>query len=149
MRFAWTYSVSIFIGFGLLTYNNTIMLQFLDIIISPGEWEQINRQRRRNGFPEIGTSDVFQKAKPDTVFQIQSATDSASVDSLMNKGVADSVPDKNSIIDTLQASGAFTNGPAAGDDSTALIWTVLAIIAALALCFCFIGLYRRHCSATQ
>lgn len=125
------------------------MLHFLDIIMSPGDWEQINRQRRRNGFTEFGTSEVFHKPNPDSAFHIQSVTDSASVDSLMNKGVADSIPDKGRIVDTLHASGFFSNGPASGDDSTALIWTLLAIIAALALCFCFIGLYRRHCRVAK
>ena len=122
------------------------MLHFLDII-SMGDLIQ----RRRNR-AELRTPGFFQKAKPDTIFSdsvlnVQSKPDSASVDTLMNKGVADTISNRNGVTDTLHASGSFLNGPAAGDDQTALIWTALAVIAALALCFCFIILYRKRCCA--
>ena len=69
------------------------------------------------------------------------------VDTLMNNGVADTISNRNGVIDTLHASGNFLNGPAAGDDQTTLIWTALAVIAALALCFSLIRLYRKRCCA--
>ena len=135
------------------------MLHFLDIIMSPEDWgrledwERVNIQRRR-GRAEFRVPDFFQKAKPDTVFSdsvfnVQSTPDSASVDTLMNNGVADTISNRNGVIDTLHASGSFLNGPAAGNDQTTLIWTALAVIAALALCFCFIRLFRKRCCAIE
>lgn len=137
------------------------MLKFLDLIISPLDWERINQRRRESGLPEF---QVEQRKSPalnipdspqfnpqsDTVHSatvnIQSVADSASVDSILNKCVADSIPNQDGIIDTLKASGVFTNGSAAGDDSSVLIWTALVIIAALALCFCLIRQYRKSLS---
>ena len=54
------------------------------------------------------------------------------------------IPNQNGIIDTLKASVSFINETGGGDDTTTLIWTALVIIAALALCFCFNRLYRKH-----
>lgn len=127
------------------------MLHFLDIIMTPrGEgWNNTGRSRRP--FPDIRTQKLFNKT--DTVDSakhiIQTAPDSASVDTLMNNGVADTISNRNGVIDTLHASGNFLNGPAAGDDQTTLIWTALAVIAALALCFCIIRLYRKRCCAIE
>lgn len=127
------------------------MLHFLDIIMTPrGEgWNNTGRPRRP--FPDIRTQELFNKT--DTVDSakhiIQTAPDSASVDTLMNNGVADTISNRNGVIDTLHASGNFLNGPAAGDDQTTLIWTALAVIAALALCFCIIRLYRKRCCAIE
>ena len=131
------------------------MLKFLDIIISPQDWEIINQGRRKSGLPEfkverrnssILNSPDFPQLNPHSD-SVQSVADSASVDSILNKGVADSIPNQDGIIDTLKASGAFTNGTGAADDTTALILTALVIIAALALCFCFIRLYRKRMSS--
>ncbi len=125
------------------------MLHFLDIIMTPGGegWNNIRRPRRP--FPDIRTQGLFNKT--DTVDSakhiIQTAPDSVSVDTLMNKGVADTISNRNGVTDTLHASGSFLNGSAAGNDHTTLIWTILAVIAALALCFCFIRLYRKRCCA--
>lgn len=116
------------------------MLHFLDIIITPRDWEIINRQRRESGLPEF-------QVNHSATSNIQSVADSVSVDSMLNKGVADSIPNQGGIIDTLKASGSFINGTGGGDDTTALIWTALVIVAALALCFCFIRLYRRRLSS--
>lgn len=123
------------------------MLHFLDIIMTPGDWEEINSRRPRRAFPDIlfNKTDNVDSAKN----IIQTAPDSASVDTLINKGVADTISNKNGVIDTLHASGSFLNGPAAGNDHTTLIWTILAVIAALALCFCFIRLYRKRCCAIE
>lgn len=127
------------------------MLHFLDIIMTPiGEgWN--NTRRPRRPFPDIRTQELFNKT--DTVDSakhiIQTAPDSASVDTLMNNGVADTISNRNGVIDTLHASGSFLNGSAAGNDHTTLIWTILAVIAALALCFCFIRLYRKRCCAIE
>ena len=115
------------------------MLKFLDISMSPQDWEIINQGRRKSGLPEF-------KVDTATVSNYTPAVDSASVDSVVNKGVADSIPNQDGIIDTLKASGVFTNGSAAGDDSSVLIWTALVIIAALALCFCLIRQYRKSLS---
>ncbi len=110
-----------------------------------------NTRRPRRPFPDIRTQELFNKT--DTVDSakhiIQTAPDSASVDTLMNNGVADTISNRNGVIDTLHASGSFLNGPAAGDDQTTLIWTALAVIAALALCFCFIRLYSKRCCAIE
>ncbi len=130
------------------------MLHFLDVIMSPGDLDELINRWRRNRLPEFRAPDSSQKAKPDTIFSdsvlnVQSIPDSASVDTLMNKGVADTISNRNGVTDTLHASGSFLNGPAAGDDQTALIWTALAVIAALALCFCFIILYRKRCCAIE
>ena len=112
-------------------------------------WNNTGRPRRP--FPDIRTQELFNKT--DTVDSakhiIQTAPDSASVDTLMNNGVADTISNRNGVIDTLHASGNFLNGPAAGDDQTTLIWTALAVIAALALCFCLIWLYRKRCCAIE
>lgn len=127
------------------------MLHFLDIIMTPrGEgWNNTGRPRRP--FPDIRAQELFNKT--DTVDSakhiIQTTPDSASVDTLMNNGVADTISNRNGVIDTLHASGNFLNGPAAGDDQTTLIWTALAVIAALALCFCLIWLYRKRCCAIE
>jgi len=130
------------------------MLKFLDIIISPRELERLNQQRRAARIPEfkierrnssiLNSPDFPQlNLQSDTAYSV---ADSASVDSILNKGVADSIPNQDGIIDTLKASGVFTNGSAAGDDSSVLIWTALVIIAALALCFCLIRQYRKSLS---
>ncbi len=127
------------------------MLHFLDIIMTPIGERWNNTRRPRRPFPDIRTQELFNKT--DTVDSakhiIQTAPDSASVDTLMNNGVADTISNRNGVIDTLHASGNFLNGPAAGDDQTTLIWTALAVIAALALCFCFIRLYRKRCCAIE
>ena len=128
------------------------MLYFLDIIYSPEAIERINQRvnQRRGQTPnrQRGLSDTLQfRLNSDSAVSNYTPTvDSASVDSVLNKGVADSIPNNDGIIDTLKASGVFTNGTAAGDDSSALIWTALVIIAALALCFCFIRRYRKSLS---
>ena len=110
-----------------------------------------NTRRPRRPFPDIRTQELFNKT--DTVDSakhiIQTAPDSASVDTLMNNGVADTISNRNGVIDTLHASGSFLNGSAAGNDHTTLIWTILAVIAALALCFCLIWLYRKRCCAIE
>lgn len=127
------------------------MLHLLDIIMTPIEEGWNNTRRPRRPFPDIRTQELFNKT--DTVDSakhiIQTAPDSASVDTLMNNGVADTISNRNGVIDTLHASGSFLNGPAAGDDQTTLIWTALAVIAALALCFCFIRLYSKRCCAIE
>lgn len=113
------------------------MLHFLDIIITKEtleEWKIFEKQF---------TESFSLKTNPDTG-SIQSIMDAVSVDSVVNKGVADSIPNQDGIIDTLKASITYTNETGAGDDTTALIWTALVIIAALALCFCFIRLYRKR-----
>ena len=112
------------------------MLHFLDIIITKEtleEWKLLEKQ-----FMES----VSQKTNPDTG-SIQSLNDIVSVDSIVNKGVADSIPNQEGVVDTIKASVSFINGTGGGDDTTALICTALVIIAALALCFCFIRLYRQ------
>ncbi|MBP5347882.1 MAG: hypothetical protein J6Y51_04010 [Bacteroidaceae bacterium] len=123
------------------------MLHFLDIIMTPGDWEEINSRRPRRAFPDIlfNKTDNVDSAKN----IIQTAPDSASVDTLINKGVADTISNKNGVIDTLHASGSFLNGPATGDNQTTLIWTALAVIAALVFCFCLIRLYRKRCCAAK
>ena len=124
------------------------MLHFLDVILSPQDLERINqsvnqRWGRTPNRPR-GTFNVpeFNLYADTAAAKYTPAIDSASVDSIVKKGVADSIPNKEGVIDTLKASVTNTNGTA-GDDTTALIWTALVIIAALALCFCFIRLYRK------
>ena len=112
------------------------MLHFLDIIITPQDWERINQGRRKAGLPEF-------QVDTSAVSNYKPAINTAPVDSIVNKGVADSIPNQDGIIDTLKASGSFINGTGGGDDTTTLICTALVIIAALALCFCFIRLYRQ------
>ena len=115
------------------------MLHFLDIIITKEtleEWKIFEKE-----FKQFMES-VSQKTNPDTV-SIQSVKDSASVDSILNNGVADSIPNQEGVVDSIKASVSFINGTGGGDDTTTLIWTALVIIAALALCFCFIRLYRH------
>lgn len=115
------------------------MLHFLDIIITKEnleEWKIFEKE-----FKEFMES-VSQKTNPDTV-SIQSVKDSASVDSILNNGVADSIPNQEGVVDSIKASVSFINGIGGGDDTTTLICTALVIIAALALCFCFIRLYRQ------
>ena len=112
------------------------MLHFLDIIITKEtleEWKIFEKE-----FMES----FSQKTNPDTV-PIQSVKDSASVDSILNNGVADSISNQEGVVDTIKASVSFINGTGGGDDTTTLIWTALVIIAALVLCFCFIRLYRQ------
>ena len=112
------------------------MLHFLDIIITKEtleEWKIFEKQF---------TESFSQKTNPDTV-PIQSVKDSASVDSILNNGVADSISNQEGVVDTIKASVSFINGTGGGDDTTTLICTALVIIAALALCFCFIRLYRQ------
>ena len=126
------------------------MLKFLDIIMSPEDWEIINQMRNERSWrrtnPQRGLFNTpdFRFNADSTVSNYTQAVDSASVDSVVNKGVADSIPNQDGIIDTLKASIIYTNEAGAGDDTTALILTALAIIAALALCFCFIRLYRKR-----
>jgi beta-lactamase regulating signal transducer with metallopeptidase domain len=126
------------------------MLKFLDIIMSPEDWEIINQMRNERSWrrtnPQRGLFNTpdFRFNADSTVSNYTQAVDSASVDSVVNKGVADSIPNQDGIIDTLKASITYTNEAGAGDDTTALILTALAIIAALALCFYFIRLYRKR-----
>lgn len=118
------------------------MLHFLDIIITKEtleEWKLLEKQF---------TESFSQITNPDTV-SIQSVKDSASVDSILNNGVADSISNQEGVVDTIKASASFINGTGGGDDTTALICTALVIIAALALCFCFIRLYRKRCCAIE
>ena len=118
------------------------MLHFLDIIITKEtleEWKILSKQ-----FMES----VSQKTNPDTV-SIQSVKDSASVDSILNNGVADSIPNQEGVVDSIKASVSFINGTGGGDDTTTLICTALVIIAALALCFCFIRLYCKRCCTIE
>lgn len=118
------------------------MLHFLDIIITKEtleEWKLLEKQF---------TESFSQITNPDTV-SIQSVKDSASVDSILNNGVADSISNQEEVVDTIKASASFINGTGGGDDTTALICTALVIIAALALCFCFIRLYRKRCCAIE
>lgn len=112
------------------------MLRFLDIIMTPQDWEIINQGRRKSGLPEF-------KVDTAAVSNHTPSINTAPVDSIVNKGVADSIPKQDGIIDTLKTSGSFINGAGGGDDTTNLIWTALMIIAALALCFCLIRLYRK------
>ena len=118
------------------------MLHFLDIIITPQDWERINQGRRKAGLPEF-------QVDTSTVSNYKPAINTAPVDSMVNKGVADSIPNQDGIIDTLKATITYTNEAGAGDDTTALIWTALLIVAALALCFCFIHLYRKRLAVSN
>ena len=126
------------------------MLKFLDIIISPQDREMINQMRNQRSWrrtnPQRGLFNTpdFRFNADSAVSNYTPAVDSASVDSVVNKGVADSIPNQDGIIDTLKASITYTNEAGGGDDTTALIWTALVIVAALALCFCFIRLYRNR-----
>jgi len=112
------------------------MLRFLDVIITPQDWERINLGRRKAGLPEFQVDTA-------AVSNNKPAINTVHVDSVVNKGVADSIPNQDGIIDTLKASITYTNDAGAGDDTTTLILTALVIIAALVLCFCFIRLYRQ------
>ena len=110
------------------------MLRFLDVIITPQDWERINLGRRKAGLPEFQVDTA-------AVSNNKPAINTAHVDSVVNNGVADSITNKEGVVDTIKAS--FINGTGGGDDTTTLICTALVIIAALALCFCFIRLYRQ------
>ena len=131
------------------------MLKFLDIIMSPEDWEIINQMRNERSWrrtnPQRGLFNTpdFRFNADSAVINYTPAVDSASVDSVVNKGVADSIPNKDGIIDTLKATKTYTNEAGAGDDTTALIWTALLIVAALALCFCFIHLYRKRLAVSN
>lgn len=132
------------------------MLHFLDIILSPQDLERINqgvyqrwgqtpnRPRILFNTQEFKVNTQQFRLDADSNVYYTPAVDSASVDSVVNKGVADSIPNQDGIIDTLKASGSFINGTGGGDDTTTLIWTAFVIIAALALCFSFIRLYRKR-----
>lgn len=59
------------------------------------------------------------------------------------KGTTDSVS-SGSATDTLDASQAFIGHVGSGgDDASTMIWAILAVIAALALCFLFVRSYRH------
>ena len=113
------------------------MLHFLDIIITKETLEEWNI------FEKEFMESFSQKTNPDTV-SIQSVKDSASVDSILNNGVADSISNQEGVVDSIKASVSFINGTGGGDDATTLICTAFVIIAALALCFSFIRLYRKR-----
>ena len=126
------------------------MLKFLDIIMSPEDWEIINQMRNERSWrrtnPQRGlfNNPDFRFKADSTVSNYTQAVDSASVDSVVNNGVADSIPNQEGVVDTIKASVSFINGTGGGDDTTTLICTAFVIIAALALCFSFIRLYRKR-----
>lgn len=61
----------------------------------------------------------------------------------VSKGATDSVASGNAA-DTLDASQTFIgNVGSGGDDASTMIWVVLAVVAALALCLTFVRLYRQ------
>ena len=132
------------------------MLHFLDIILSPQDLERINQgvyqrwgqtpNRPRSVFntQEFKVNTQQFRLDADSNVYYTPAVDSASVDSVVNNGVADSIPNQEGVVDTIKASVSFINGTGGGDDTTAFICTALVIIAALALCFYFIRLYRKR-----
>ena len=132
------------------------MLHFLDIILSPQDLERINQgvyqrlgqtpNRPRSVFNTQEFKFNTQQFRLDADSNVYDtpAVDSASVDSVVNNGVADSIPNQEGVVDTIKASVSFINGTGGGDDTTTLICTAFVIIAALALCFSFIRLYRKR-----
>lgn len=128
------------------------MLRFLDVILSPADLERINQQRNRHFFevPRPRPEQTEPNLRVNFFDTIFSAPDSVSDKVVNPNAVADSVTGKQGVIDTLQASGTLTGGLGSNGGDSTLLWTALVVIAALALCFCFVWLYRRHLKmATQ
>ena len=122
------------------------MLRFLDVILSPADLERINQQRNRHFFevPRPRPEQTEPNLRVNFFDTIFSAPDSVSDKVVNPNAVADSVTNKQGVIDTLQASGTLTGGLGSNGGDSTLLWTALVVIAALALCFCFVWLYRRH-----
>ena len=122
------------------------MLRFLDVILSPADLERINQQRNRHFFevPRPRPEQTEPNLRVNFFDTIFSAPDSVSDKVVNPNAVADSVTGKQGVIDTLQASGTLTGGLGSNGGDSTLLWTALVVIAALALCFCFVWLYRRH-----
>ena len=122
------------------------MLRFLDVILSPADLERINQQRNRHFFevPRPRPEQTEPNLRVNFFDTIFSAPDSVSDKVVNPNAVADSVTNKQGVIDTLQASGTLTGGLGSNGGDSTMLWTALVVIAALALCFCFVWLYRRH-----
>ena len=122
------------------------MLKFLDIILSPADLEQINQQRNRHFFEVPRPEQNKPSLEIDRFFDSvrNNITDTVPIKDITPDAVADFVTNKQGVIDTLQASGALTGGLGSNGGDSTLLWTALVVIAALALCFCFVWLYRRH-----
>ena len=122
------------------------MLKFLDIILSPADLEQINQQRNRHFFEVPRPEQNKPSLEIDRFFDSvrNNITDTVPIKDITPDAVADSVTNKQGVIDTLQASGTLTGGLGSNGGDSTLLWTALVVIAALALCFCFVWLYRRH-----
>ena len=122
------------------------MFRFLDVILSPADLEQINKQRNRHFF-EVARP-MPEQTGPDLRVNffdsVYTLPDTAHGKVVTPDGVADSVTGKQGVIDTLQASGTLTGGLGSNGGDSTILWTALVVIAALALCFCFVWLYRRH-----
>ncbi len=106
------------------------MLQILDIILPDG-----SRPRRRFGplnDPHRIQIDTVQTEVSDTV---NGATDSIN-------GASDSL---NAVPDTLEQSVSLVNNLGTGTGgSSSMMWTLLFVILALAICFYLVFAYRRR-----
>lgn len=130
------------------------MLKFLDIILSPADLERVNQQRNRHFFEVPRPEQNKPSIEIDRFFDsVQNATytvpDTVPIKNITTDAVADSVTNKQGVIDTLQASGTLTGGFGSNGGDSTLLWTALVVIAVLGLCFWFVWLYRRHLKYAQ
>ena len=125
------------------------MFRFLDVVFTPSELERISRQKNGHFFE----MPIPEQTKPDFrvnfMDSVYTLPDTVSGKVITNDTVADSITNKQGVIDTLHASGALTGGFGSNGGDSTLLWTALVVIAALALCMSFVWLYRRHLKYAQ